>query len=91
MTNPTKDAYSVFPWEAKLLPVCIAIISRCVGVEVDAVRDDDIWPSLDVRCGRSAGADDGVRLPDQVACDPAVLALGGGGEGDADFCAEKLL
>ena len=91
MTNPTKDTYPIFPWKPKLLPVCIAIISRCVCIKINTVWDDDVWLVFEVKRRSRACADDGIRLPDQVTCDPAVLALGGGGEGNADFCAEKFL
>ena len=90
MTNPTKDAYPVLTGEAEFTPEGGAVFSGAVGVQVNTMGDDDIRAIFNIGCGGATGADDGIRLADQVAGDPAVLPLGGGGEGDADFGTEAF-
>ncbi len=91
LPDAAEDANTVLTGEAEFTPEGGAVFSGAVGVQVNTVGDDDIRAIFNIGCGGAAGADDGIRLADQVTGDPAVLPLGGGGEGDADFGAEAFL
>ncbi len=90
VSDPAENTDAVFAWEPEFFPEGGAVVAGEVGAEIDPVRDDDIGSSFNVGVRHVAGRDDGVRLADEVARDPAVVPLGGGGEGNFDFCAEAF-
>lgn len=90
VADTTKDPDAVFSGKPERLPELGAVVRWGVGAKIDAVGDDDVRAPLDVGGGGATGADDGIRLTDEITSNPAVLALGGGGEGDTDFGPEEL-